>query len=194
VKKPIPGRIVILNGTSSAGKTSILHALQGMLPEPYLDAGIDKFIWMLPERYLEHPLWDDVLGKADHAGAAGQMLFHGMHHAIAALAHQSNNVLADHVLVDPAWVQECARLFEGMPAYLVGIRCPLKVLEQREKARRNRTLGQAALQYSLVHAHGFYDCEVDTSLLSVEGCALVIKKRLESDEPPTAFNKILKTL
>lgn len=190
----ILGKIVILNGTSSAGKTSILHGLQGVLPEPYLDAGIDKFIWMLPERYLERPLWDDVLGKADHAGEAGLTLFRGMHHAIAALARQGNNVLADHVLVDPAWVKECAQLFEGLPAYLVGIRCPLEVLVEREKSRHNRTLGQAALQYPLVHAHGDYDCEVDTSVLSVEECALEIKKRLESDEPPMAFKKILKNL
>lgn len=190
----IPGKIVILNGTSSAGKTSILQALQGMLAEPYLDAGIDKFIWMLPERYLERPLWDDVLGKANHAGKAGQTLFHGMHHAIAALARQGNNVLADHVFVDPTWVQECARLFEGISAYLVGISCPLDVLVEREKSRRNRTLGQAALQYPLVHSHGFYDCEVDTSRLNVEECALEIKKRLESNEPPMAFKKILKNL
>jgi chloramphenicol 3-O phosphotransferase len=190
VKSAIPGKIVILNGTSSAGKTSILHTLQGMLPEPYLDAGIDKFIWMLPERYLERPLWDDVLGKADHAGQAGQTLFHGMHHAIAVLARQGNNVLADHVLVDSVWVQECAMLFEGLPAYLVGIRCPLEVLLEREKTRRNRTLGQAALQYPLVHAHGVYDFEVDTSISTMEECALAIKKRLESDEPPTAFHKI----
>ena len=188
-----PGTIVILNGTSSAGKTSILRALQNLLPEPYLDAGIDKFIWMLPERYLERPLWDGVLGKADHAGEAGQTLFSGMHHAIAALSRRGNNVLADHVLVDPAWLMECAKLFDGLSAYLIGIRCPLDVLVEREKSRRNRTLGQAELQFSLVHAHGIYDCEVDTSLQSVEECAHAIKDRLDSHEPPSAFEKLRKS-
>jgi len=182
-----PGTIVILNGTSSAGKTSILRALQNLLHQPFLDAGIDKFIWMLPERYLERPLWDDILGKADHAGVAGQTLFSGMHHAIAALSQRGNNILADHVLVHPSWVHECAVLFAGLPAYLVGIHCPLEVLVERERSRRNRTLGQAALQYPLVHAHRLYDCEVDTSLQSVEECALAIKVRIESHEPPAAF-------
>ena len=184
---PEMGKIVILNGTSSAGKTSILRALQNLLPEPFLDAGIDKFIWMLPERYLERPLWDDILGQADCAGVAGHTLFSGMHHAIAALSRRGNNILADHVFVHPSWVRECAVLFEGLPAYLVGIRCPLEVLVERERARRNRTLGQAALQYPLVHAHGVYDCEVDTSLQTVEECALAIKERLDSLEPPVAF-------
>ena len=71
-----PG-IIILNGTSSSGKTSLLEVLQTRLAEPYLNAGIDKFIWMLPERYLERLLWDDVLGLATRAGATGHTLFPG---------------------------------------------------------------------------------------------------------------------
>jgi chloramphenicol 3-O phosphotransferase len=43
-----PSIIIILNGASSSGKTSVLNALQIILDEPYLDAGIDKFIWILP--------------------------------------------------------------------------------------------------------------------------------------------------
>jgi chloramphenicol 3-O phosphotransferase len=186
----VPGKIIMLNGASSSGKTSILDALQRTLEEPFLNAGIDKFIWMLPERYLDRPLWDDVLGLATTAGPLGHRLFSGMHHAIAALALSGNNVIADHVLVEPAWITECARLFGDLPAYLIGIRCPLAVLEEREKARRDRTLGQARAQYHLVHAHGIYDLEVDTSILSVEECAVKIKQRLADGIPPGAFRQI----
>lgn len=63
-----PGTIILLNGASSAGKTSIVTALQDMLDAPFLDAGIDKFIWMLPRRYRDRPLWDDVLGLAAQTG------------------------------------------------------------------------------------------------------------------------------
>jgi chloramphenicol 3-O-phosphotransferase len=79
------GKIVFINGTSSSGKTTIIRALQEKLKEPYIEAGIDKFIWMLPKRYLDHPLWDDVLGQADKAGVTGHVLIHGMHHAIVEL-------------------------------------------------------------------------------------------------------------
>jgi hypothetical protein len=65
------GTIIFLNGTSSSGKTSILRALQDRLPDPYLDMGIDRFIFMLPRRYPNSPLWDDILGKAVRAGASG---------------------------------------------------------------------------------------------------------------------------
>ncbi len=185
-----PGKIVILNGASSSGKTCILKELQDLLEEPYLNAGIDKFIWMLPSRYLDRPLWDDVLGLADHAGKAGQTLFSGMHHAIAALAWSGNNILADHVLVEEAWLRECAQLFAGLPAYLIGVRCPLEVLEERERQRKDRTLGQARLQHELVHAHGQYDLEVDTSLLDSQQCALRIRERILSGEPPFALTRL----
>jgi len=185
-----PGRIIILNGTSSSGKTSILHALQKILEEPYLDAGISKFIWMLPERYLERPLWDDQLGLATTAGETGHRLVHGMHETIATCSKAGWNVVADHVLVEESWLEECVSLFADLPAYLIGIRCPLEVLMDREKSRKNRTLGQAAAQFPLVHRHGVYDLEVDTSAMSVEECARAIKARVESDVPPSAFKRL----
>jgi chloramphenicol 3-O-phosphotransferase len=84
----------------------ILHALQDAMSESYLDAGIDKFIWMLPERYLERRLWDDVLGLATTAGETGHRLMHGMHETIATLSKAGLNVVADHVLVEETWLAE----------------------------------------------------------------------------------------
>ncbi len=150
--------------------------------------GIDRFIWMLPSRYLNRPLWDDVLGKAHHSGPLGLTLFSGMHHAIAAAASRGNNILADHVFVEKAWVEECTSLFAEMNAYLIGVKCPLEVVEQRETDRKDRTLGQARLQYDVIHKFVKYDLEVDTSLLSVEECAEKVIERLKS--PPTAFKEL----
>jgi chloramphenicol 3-O phosphotransferase len=182
------GKVIFINGPSSSGKTSILRSLQVVLEEPYLEAGIDKFIWMLPERYLDRPLWDDVLGLADKAGETGHVLVRGMHHAIASLSGNGINVLADHVLVEQAWVEHCVRLFSELPAYLIGVQCPLEVLEEREKSRKNRTLGQARLQYPLIHKYTDYDLEVDTSVLTPEQCAQQIVARIKT--PPEAFRRL----
>lgn len=184
------GTIIILNGTSSSGKTSLVKALQAQLDEPFLDAGIDRFLWMLPARFLDRPLWDDVLGLAVEAGPVGHRLVSGMHHAIAALSRAGNNVIADHVLVEPAWTTECAALFAGLPAYLIGVRCALAVVEQRERERGNRTLGQARAQFDRVHAHGLYDLEVDTSRLSPAACAAQIIAHLQQGPPPTALRQL----
>jgi len=185
-----PGTIVLINGTSSSGKTSIVRALQDLLPEPFLDAGIDKFIWMLPRRYLDRPLWDEVLGLADRAGPAGHRLMSGMHQAIVTLSRAGNHVVADHVLVEPAWLQECATLFSDLPAWFVGVRCALEVVEGREAARKDRTLGQARAQFDRVHAHGVYDLEVDTGTCSAEACARQIADHLQSGRPPEAFRRL----
>ena len=73
----MPGTIILLNGTSSSGKTSIVKALQDSMEEPYLDMGIDRFIWMLPKRFLNRPLWDEVLGLADRAVRRGLLYSQG---------------------------------------------------------------------------------------------------------------------
>jgi chloramphenicol 3-O phosphotransferase len=182
-----PGKIIIINGTSSSGKTSLLYALQNILEEPYLEAGIDKFIFMMPERYLERPWWDDVIGLADRAGETGHRLFRGMHRAVAALSLAGMHVLVDHVLVEPAWVQDCRETFQGLPVFMIGVHCPLEVVEQREYSRRNRTLGKARLQFERVHAYCCYDFEMDTSTCDAEQCALQIKDWLDSDPTPGAL-------
>ena len=184
-----PGTIIMLNGTTSSGKSATLSALQRQLAAPYLEAGIDKFLYMLPERWLEWPEWAEVLGDADRAGPVGQQLFSGMHHAIAALARQSNNVLADHVLLDPCWVAECAALYADLPAYLIGLRCPQAVLDAREIARGDRLPGQAKKQNRVAHAHTIYDIEIDTSAHPPDACAAQIIHHI-STKPPRAWRAL----
>lgn len=178
-----PGNIIILNGTSSSGKTSLLRAVQDLFDEPYLDLGIDKFIWAMPRRYLDRPAWDEVLGLATQAGGAGQRMVAAMHQAIAAAARTGHPVVADHVLVEPARPADCAAALADLPAWLVAVRCPLAVLEERERSRKDRTLGQARAQFDLVHAHGVYDVEVDTSLMSPLDCARAVRARMQAGQP-----------
>lgn len=185
------GKVIFLNGASSSGKSTLIKELQAKLPDPYLEMGLDKFIWMLPKRYHNQPLWDDILGKADTAGALGHQLVHAMHRAIYALSHSGLNVLADHVLIEPNWTLDCARLFSDVEAYLVGVRCDLEILEKREKERLDRTLGQAKAQFWKVHAHKSYDFEVNTGRYSAKESVNQILGFLQSNTKPMAFKKFL---
>ncbi|HRL14697.1 MAG TPA: hypothetical protein PKX07_22635, partial [Aggregatilineales bacterium] len=67
-----------------------------------------------------------------------------------------------------------------------GIRCPLAVLEQRERDRKDRTLGQARAQFDVIHAGKTYDVEVDTSQADAAACAAQITAHFAAT-PPRAF-------
>ena len=43
--------VILVNGPSSAGKTTLSRALQAKIPRPYLVAGFDDFIFMSAPRY-----------------------------------------------------------------------------------------------------------------------------------------------
>ena len=46
------GSIILLNGTSSAGKSTLAKAVQDVMDAPYLHLGIDLFFDALPQRYV----------------------------------------------------------------------------------------------------------------------------------------------
>ena len=184
-----PGRIVVLNGTSSSGKSTLATALQAQLPDPWLGIGIDTFVFALPGRYLDQPDWSEVYRYVRPDGATdgpfrietaplGQRLVAGMHRAVGALAEAGLSVIVDHVVLESAWVDDMRACWRLLDWTFVGVRCPLAVVEQRERDRRDRTLGQAAAQFAVVHEGRGYDLEVDTSVLSAEAAASRIVQAL----------------
>jgi chloramphenicol 3-O phosphotransferase len=50
------GNIVIINGTSSAGKTSTARALQQVMEEPYLHLGLDYYTRRIPTKFVT--IWE----------------------------------------------------------------------------------------------------------------------------------------
>lgn len=96
----------------------------------------------------------------------------------------------DHVLSEPWRLTDCLSVLRPEDVLFVGVRCPLPELERRERARGDRETGLAALQYGLVHAHGDYDLECDTSAESPRACAERIRDFLPHRPAPTAFSRL----
>jgi chloramphenicol 3-O phosphotransferase len=182
------GTIVVINGASSSGKSSTVRAFQARARTPFLDAGLDRFLFMLPARYRERPDWDDVLGRNIRAGRVGHQTIAAMHAAIAAISDTGMSVVADHVLVERAWVDDLVARFAARRAYLIGLRPPVATLIERERMRRDRTLGQAAEQAEPVHRYVDYDLVLDTSVMSPDQCAARIAARLR--RPPAALSTL----
>jgi chloramphenicol 3-O phosphotransferase len=177
--------IILLNGISSAGKTSISQVLQRTLNEPYLQVSIDAFEDMLPNRFQNggHFAWGELFPK----------LLAGFHRSIAALADAGVNVIVDHVMVyREGWAStlvDCMTALEPFAVYFVGVRCSLEEAMRREQARGDRFIGTAERQFPRVHRHNLYDVEVDTTRTSPEVCAEQIRAFVSSHDP-TAFARL----
>ena len=208
------GSIILLNGTSSAGKSTLANAVQDVMDAPYLSLGIDHFFEALPQRYRARLGPDDVPPpQADEGvvwvctepsghgfrelrvGPVGQRLWSGMRHAAGALARRGNHVILDDVILDHEALVDYGAALEGVPTLLVGVTCPLAVLEAREVARGDRVRGLAAAWLPLVERHAPpYDVTVDTSFSSPEEGALAIKAAAEQTQWSRAFTQLKETL
>jgi chloramphenicol 3-O phosphotransferase len=72
-------------------------------------------------------------------------------------------VIADDVLLDPSWIGEWARELAGLDVLFVAVRTPLDVLEERERQRGDRILGESRAQIEVIHDGLRYDLEVNGS-------------------------------
>ena len=160
--------VIVLNGGSSSGKSSIARRLQELLPEPWLHLGADTMVSALPPWLLGG---GEGIGGLDD-GAAWTL-------GVAAMARAGAPVVVDEVFLGGAASQQRWRAaLEGLDVLWVGVRCDPAVAAAREAARGDRVAGMAAAQASLVHEGVAYDLVVDTSRASADECAAAIRARV----------------
>lgn len=176
------GRIVLLNGVGSVGKSSIAKALQQITTTPFLHMPMDSFIDMMPASMFEGPggLTFETIqenGKPSvviKTGPVAARVFLGMRFAIAAMAKHGNDLIVDDVLVGGD-KSEYAEALAGLTVHWVGVFAPLDVLEARERERKDRMIGLSRWQFDRVHRDMRYDLEIDTSRATPAECAARIK-------------------
>ncbi len=170
--------IVVLNGGSSSGKTTIGRCLQDLLPAPWLMLGVDDLIAAMPTRQD-----GDLIALAPDGGVRTGPGFRRLEAAwydgIAAVARGGVGVIVDEVFLGGAGSQ--ARLGQaliGLEVLWVGVRCDPAVAAAREKGRPDRVPGMAASQTEIVHRGVSYDVEVDTTSRPARECAEHIMARV----------------
>ena len=198
-----PGQIVILNGAPRSGKSSIVAVIQETFDGPWMNLGVDVYVReVTPKRYRPGIGLRPGEKSADLAPLL-PTFFAALYDSIAAHSRASLNVVVDIGHHDRRILADCARRLRGLPALLVGVRCPIDVIMERRNAGEAGREGQYVtgslddpfpapirLWQSTVHDPGIYDLEVDTSLLTPEDCAEAIRRRLRDAAPPAALRQL----
>lgn len=190
------GRLIVLNGTSSAGKTTLGQALQTLLDESYLLLGYDRLWMTMPPRYgpfqpqEREGVWYDLhpddpsVATGIGFGSVGLQGVTGLHHMVAALLAQGINVIVDVLFMERAWFDEARRLWQPFDPLWVAVKPPLEVSErweaEREVTKLGRPTGLARWAYDAVHAHGPFDLELDSSLGTPEDTARTVVAHLRA--------------
>lgn len=193
--------IIFLNGTSSAGKTSIIPKLQNRLKKPYMHVGIDHFFFMFPPDYIMNGseshlgycfnnFQDDdgpkiSISKGIYAEKMGKVKLT----SIQALLDQKFNLIIDEVLFAEEDFQDYLTLLKDYKVFFIAIKPSIECVVDREKMRNNRVLGLARGLYQNVYENKVYDLVVDNSFLTPDECAEEIVRYIQSNPTPKAFQQ-----
>ncbi|RSM55831.1 chloramphenicol phosphotransferase [Actinoplanes sp. ATCC 53533] len=154
------GRIILLNGASSSGKSTLAKSLRTALEEPFLHVSSDQFVatGMLPPRR-------DDGGPFDWWHQVRPRFFAGFHRCLPAFAVTGNDLIVEHVIEFRSWRAELAVLLAGLDVFLVGVHCAPDELDRRERIRGDRRIGEGRAHVELngIHTFGPYDFEIDTT-------------------------------
>jgi len=170
------GKVILLIGPSSAGKSTLCRAIQQRTDEPFIRYSLDFFFDSdaLPTHRSDGPFaWREQRPK----------LFEGYFRSLAALASAGNNLVLDFVIETPQQLTRLVTLLRPFDVFLVGVHCPLPELERRERARGNRRLGDAHRDLETVHTFTTYDFEVDSTHPVDENADRVIHAWQQRTEP-----------
>ncbi|MBO4269247.1 chloramphenicol phosphotransferase CPT [Microbispora triticiradicis] len=169
-------QVIVLNGGSSAGKSTMVRRLKEILPDPWISFGVDDLIERLPPSMLESEagLTFGPNGEVN-VGDEFMRLQDAWMRGIAAMAKAGARIILDEVFLGGGVSQERTRQYlEGLDVLWVGVRCAPEIAAKREIARGDRVIGMAVSQAEVVHEGVVYDVEVDTGRAESLECARAV--------------------
>ncbi len=205
--------IILISGISSSGKTSTATALQRTLAvqnKPFVHLPIHTFVSLLPTKWfnwsnpdVNKPIAqnpegivfkrvDDDKGVSIELGPVGIRLLQAYMPIVAIIASYGSHIIIDGVF-NTSYLHEAAKHFANYRVYCIGIRCPLSIVEERERSRGAIGgiigLARGYTQTSDAHTHNHYDLLVDTSTVTAEQAAQEIIEYMERVDEPQALKK-----
>lgn len=191
------GTVIILNGPSGSGKSSIQKEFQQlMMPNLWVKVGIDNLFdkvmpditpnnvafWQTtnPIRWVEEI--HDIEGTSAIKllmGPQGERVAYAMNSAIAAYAQNGCNVIVDYIAYNPAWFKDLEQKCKNLTTYYIAVEIPLDTLEKREEERGTSPKGHARSHYATVYGDKQYDLAVNSGVHTAQEIAEQLKQLVE---------------
>ena len=177
-------RIILLNGASSSGKSSLARALQARIDTPFWHISIDHLrdTGMLPTARIKNKEFD--------WRAMREPFFIGFERSLLAYVEAGNDLIVEHIMESEAWLHRLVATLAGHNVFFVGVHCDLAELERRELARGDRPLGDARRDYFRIHSYCSYDAEVD-GMQEPDAGAEALIARWRRRRRPSAFDRMM---
>lgn len=177
------GKIILLNGASSSGKSTIAGALQAALDVPF-------WHWSIDHLHAARVLPAERIARGDFAWRdLRPAFFAGFHATLPALAAAGNHLIVEHIVEQADWMARLVALLQPFDVFFVGLHCPLAELERRERARGDRRLGEARADFETTHALCTYDLEIDATRPAAESAATILAA-WRARPAPSAFQRM----
>lgn len=177
------GQMILLNGASSSGKSSLARAVQGVIEQPFWHISIDHLrdSGVLPSARIK---------SGEFAWRAmREPFFIGFETSLLAYLRAGNSLIVEHIMESEAWLHRLVGILAGQDVFFVGVHCDLAELERRELARGDRPVGDARRDFFRIHEYCLYDFEVDGTR-PVEDNAETVIAAWQARQTPSAFARL----
>lgn len=174
--------VVVLNGGSSSGKSSLARCLQDQLASTWMALGVDDLIRALPGG--DRPVGEQsTIRFSDDGTVDANQEFRraelAWYRGLAAIARCGIGLIVEEVFLSGSTSQRrLADALSDLPVLWVGVRCDADIAATREANRADRVIGMAHQQAEHVHDGVHYDLVVDTTATDAAHCARLIKDKL----------------
>lgn len=157
------GKIIILNGVSSSGKTTLAKTIQDRSPIPLYRLDIDDFILMSPDKFNDYENGDFSVQYAFASKFFNVVKLYsdlGFDLIVPYMFFKNSDILHDF-----------RALLNDYPVLVVNMSCPVEELQRRENVRENRKVGSAEAQLKLLETGFDGSLTIDNFVNTNDECA-----------------------
>lgn len=191
-------QLIVINGTSSTGKTTLARATQAAWPTPMIYLGLDAWITMtLAEKYWEQATClsaiktDAFVRQGTHflapnteanpsawpqiaSGPLSDAAVFAMHDTALNFLTTGISVILDCVLLKAAWREDLLQKMQTQQRCFIHMHAAEAILAEREQARGNRMANVFRSLLPIVHRDLHYDLMIDSGVQTTPEAVIAI--------------------